>query len=51
MQQAVPVLPDDTVETLSTRILIEEHKLYPAAIKKVLDPGWRVVGRRFVPST
>jgi phosphoribosylglycinamide formyltransferase 1 len=50
MQQPVPVLPDDTVETLSARILIEEHKLYPAAIKKVLDPGWRVVGRRFVPS-
>lgn len=34
-QLDVPVLPDDTVETLSTRVLIEEHKLYPSALAKV----------------
>jgi phosphoribosylglycinamide formyltransferase 1 len=48
MQQAVPVMDDDTVESLAARILVEEHKLYPAAVKKVLEPGWQIVGRRFV---
>ena len=49
-QAAVPVLDDDTVETLSARILVEEHRLYPEAIRLVLDGGWRVEGRRFVCS-
>lgn len=35
-KRAVPVLDDDTVETLSARILEQEHKLYPEAISKVL---------------
>jgi phosphoribosylglycinamide formyltransferase-1 len=35
-QRQVPVLPGDTAETLAARILIEEHKLYPEAVKKVL---------------
>ena len=48
MQQAVPVMDDDTVASLAARILVEEHKLYPAAVKKVLEPGWHIVGRRFV---
>lgn len=48
LQAAVPVLDDDTVDTLSARILIEEHKLYPEAIRIVLDGEWRVEGRRFV---
>ena len=47
-QAAVPVLPDDTAERLSARILIEEHRLYPKAISLVLDGQWRVEGRRFV---
>ena len=47
-QAAVPVLPDDTAERLSARILIEEHRLYPKAIGIVLDGHWRVDGRRFV---
>jgi phosphoribosylglycinamide formyltransferase-1 len=46
-QAAVPVLDDDTRDTLAARILIEEHKLYPDAIRTVLDGGWRVEGRRF----
>lgn len=48
LQAAVPVLPADTVETLSARILVEEHRLYPQAIQVVLDGGWRLDGRRFV---
>ena len=47
LQAAVPVLPDDTVESLSARILIEEHRLYPRAVGLVLDGQWRVEGRRF----
>jgi phosphoribosylglycinamide formyltransferase-1 len=48
MQAAVPVLDDDTPETLAARILVEEHKLYPAAIARVLAGGWRIDGRRLV---
>jgi phosphoribosylglycinamide formyltransferase-1 len=47
LQAAVPVLDGDTVDTLSARILIEEHKLYPQAIQLVLDGGWTLSGRRF----
>ena len=39
MQAAVPVRDEDTVETLSARILIEEHRIYPEAIRLVLDRG------------
>lgn len=49
LQSAVPVLASDTTESLSARILIEEHQLYPEAIRIVLAGGWRVEGRRFVP--
>ena len=35
MQAKVPVLASDTAETLHQRIQIEEHQLYPAAIKEV----------------
>jgi len=48
MQAAVPVLDDDTAETLSARILIEEHRLYPDAVRRVLEGGWRIEGRRFL---
>jgi phosphoribosylglycinamide formyltransferase-1 len=47
-QRAVPVLTDDSVETLSARILVEEHRIYPEAIGLVLEGGWSVDGRRFV---
>ena len=36
-QRVVPVHKDDTVESLSARILIEEHRLYPEAVKLVLS--------------
>ncbi len=48
VQAAVPVLEDDTADTLATRILIEEHRIYPEAIRRVLDGAWRLSGRRFV---
>jgi phosphoribosylglycinamide formyltransferase-1 len=50
MQAAVPVRSGDTVETLSARVLAEEHRLYPQAIRLVLAGGWSVQGRRFVPA-
>ncbi len=33
IQAEIPVLASDTAETLATRVLIEEHKIYPVAIK------------------
>ena len=46
VQRAVPVLPADTPESLSERILAEEHRAYPEAVQMILDGGWRVEGRR-----
>jgi phosphoribosylglycinamide formyltransferase 1 len=48
LQRPVPVLDDDTPDTLAARILAEEHRLYPEAIAILLAGGWRVEGRRFV---
>ena len=48
LQASVPVLDDDTVETLSARVLSEEHRIYPEAIGLVLNGGWSIVGRRFL---
>ena len=47
VQRVVPVLDTDTVETLSARILAEEHRAYPEAIACVLDGRWQLEGRRF----
>jgi phosphoribosylglycinamide formyltransferase 1 len=48
LQSAVPVLEDDTVDTLAARVLAEEHRLYPEAIGLILEGGWSIVGRRLV---
>jgi phosphoribosylglycinamide formyltransferase 1 len=45
-QAAVPVLDGDDETTLGARILVEEHRLYPAAIRAVADGRVRVEGRR-----
>lgn len=45
-QRAVPVLDDDDEATLAARILIEEHRAYPEALRRLLSEPWRVVGRR-----
>lgn len=36
-QAVVPILPDDTQETLRVRVLEQEHLLYPAALKKLVE--------------
>jgi phosphoribosylglycinamide formyltransferase 1 len=36
-QAKVPVLPDDTAETLASRVLVAEHQLYPAALRLVAE--------------
>jgi phosphoribosylglycinamide formyltransferase-1 len=48
LQAPVPVLDDDTAETLSSRILIEEHRLYSEAIRWVLRGNYRLEGRRVI---
>ena len=48
VQACVPVLESDTVATVSARVLVEEHRLYPEAVRRVLDGGWRIDGRRFI---
>jgi phosphoribosylglycinamide formyltransferase-1 len=47
-QAAVPVLDDDSVETLSARILKEEHRIYSDAIELVLSGRCEIQGRRIV---
>jgi len=47
-QEAVPVLPSDTAESLAERILEAEHRLYPRAVHLVLGGRYRVEGRRVV---
>lgn len=46
IQAAVPVLDGDTADTLSERILAEEHKIYPRAIQLYAEGRLRVEGRR-----
>jgi len=48
VQASVPVREDDTIATLSARILVEEHRIYPEAVRMVLGGCWRVEGRRFI---
>jgi phosphoribosylglycinamide formyltransferase-1 len=45
-QAVVPVLDDDTDETLAARILKEEHRIYTEAIDLVLSGRCEIVGRR-----
>ena len=47
-QATVPVLDGDTVESLSARILKEEHRIYSEAICLLLEDRVRIVGRRAV---
>jgi phosphoribosylglycinamide formyltransferase 1 len=45
-QAVVPVLDDDTAESLSARILEQEHRIYSEAIALVLSGRYRIEGRR-----
>ena len=51
LQTPVPVEEGDSEESLSARILEQEHKLYPEAIQLILDGKVRVDGRRAVIQT
>src|SRR5205085_12700163 len=46
MQASVPILDDDDEAQLTTRILVEEHKLYPAALRALAENRIEVRGRR-----
>jgi len=46
IQAAVPVFPDDTDESLSARILEQEHRIYPRAVQLYSEGRLRVVGRK-----
>jgi phosphoribosylglycinamide formyltransferase-1 len=48
VQRTVQVLDDDTAETLSARVLEQEHIAYPEAIARVLSGEYGFVGRRYV---
>lgn len=47
-QRAVAVEDGDDVESLSRRILAEEHVAYPWALARLLREPWRIAGRRLV---
>lgn len=46
LQAAVPVLPDDTEDSLAARILVEEHRIYPEAVRLFFEGRLEVRGRR-----
>jgi len=48
LQSAVPIRDDDTVDSLSARILAEEHRIYSEAVRIVLAGSYRVEGRRVI---
>jgi phosphoribosylglycinamide formyltransferase-1 len=48
LQAVVPVVDGDTEETLSARILQEEHRIYSQAVRIVLEGRYKIEGRRVV---
>jgi phosphoribosylglycinamide formyltransferase-1 len=48
LQRVVPVLDEDTAESLSARILEQEHIAYPEAIARVLSGEYHLSGRRYI---
>jgi phosphoribosylglycinamide formyltransferase-1 len=50
LQAAVPVEPGDTEDTLAARILEQEHRLYPQAIRLYAEGRLRIDGRRVIVS-
>ena len=47
-QSVVPVLDDDSRDSLHARIQAEEHKLYPATLTRMANEGFDIVGRKVV---
>ncbi len=48
VQRAVAVEDTDSVDTLSARILEQEHRAYPEALRRLLTRPWRLEGRRLL---
>ena len=48
LQEAVAVEDDDDAERLAARILEAEHRIYPRAVRLILDGGYRIDGRRVI---
>lgn len=48
IQAAIPVLDEDTADTLSARILKEEHRIYSEALRIVIGGKFRIEGRRVI---
>jgi len=51
LQAVVPVEDQDSEESLSARILAEEHRIYSAAVRIVLDQKYKIAGRRVILSS
>ena len=49
LQRVVPIVDDDTPDTLSARILEQEHQAYPEAIARVLSGAFHIQDRRYLP--
>ena len=48
LQAVVPIADHDTEDTLSARILKEEHRIYAEAVKIVLEGKFKIAGRRVI---
>jgi len=47
-QAVVPVHDDDTRESLHARIQVEEHRIYPATLKRMVECGFSIIGRTII---
>lgn len=47
LQSQIPVLPTDSAQTLQKRVLAEEHRIYPLAIKLLTSQPWEIVSKTF----
>jgi phosphoribosylglycinamide formyltransferase-1 len=48
VQAAVPIFTDDTADSLASRVLVEEHRIYPLAVKLIAEGRARIEGARVV---
>ncbi|MBI5396983.1 MAG: phosphoribosylglycinamide formyltransferase [Verrucomicrobia bacterium] len=48
LQAAVPVLDNDTAQTLHARVQVEEHRIYPEAVRLIAEGRLRIEGRRVI---
>lgn len=48
LQAVIPIEDNDTVDSLSARILAEEHRIYSEAVRIVLEGRYRIEGRRVI---